>query len=443
MKEFILVIFVLFLIFQSIYIIVSSFFLKPEKEEFFLEKEKGMSILVPAYNEELTIKNCILANELISYENYETIIINDGSKDGTLEILKEFLGLEETFYAVEEKIKHEKIKKVFKSSLYKNIIVIDKINGGKADALNCGINYSSKDYVITIDADSMIKKDSLLYLNNTFEDKNILAIGGTVHISQGVEVVKGEILGNFSKVSNMIKYQILQYFNSFYVRKFTQSKLGGILVIAGAFGAFRKEILFQINGYRKTVGEDIDITLKIQHLIKKKIKDGKVIYLPQVACYTECPQDFKSLFVQRFRWQKAFVDCLILYWDGFLNNFKLPVSLFFLLDSLLIGCLSSIFNFIFLYQIISGQFSFVFLIKILSLAFIIASTQSIIAIYKSIKCGFKYKKRDYISIFLFLPLDIFIYRQLGNIFVLGGTIDYFLGRKKWGSPKRIGKTSIA
>ncbi len=442
MREIILVSFVLFLLFQIVYIFISALFLKPEKKVEFLKKEKGISILVPAYNEELTIKNCILANKLISYENYETIIINDGSRDNTLNLLKGFLDLEEKKILSNERLKHKKIIKIYKSKNYKNIIVIDKENGGKADALNCGINYSSKDYIVTIDADSMIKKDSLHYLNEAFEDRNILAIGGTVHISQGVGVKDGEVKGKFSKLPNMIKFQILQYLNSFYVRKFTQSKLGGILVIAGAFGAFKKDILFDINGYRNTVGEDIDITLKIQNLIKKKFKKGKIIYKPEVACYTECPQDFKSLFVQRFRWQKAFVDCLVLYWDGFLNNFKLPVSLFFLLDSLFIGSLSSVFNFIFFYQILIGRFSFVFLIKTLLIAFFITFTQNIIAIYKGYKCGFEYEKRDFLSILLFLPLDIFIYRQLGNIFVLGGTLEYFWGKKKWGSPKRIGKAGI-
>lgn len=443
MKEVVLVIFILFLIFQSVYIITAGVFLKPEKEEKFIENEKGISILVPAYNEELTIKNCILANELILYKNYETIIINDGSKDKTLEILKDFLDLQLVDYKVNEVLKHKQIKNIYKSMLYINIVVIDKINGGKADALNAGINYSSKEIVVTIDADSIIKKDSLLYLNKTFEDKNILAIGGTVHISQGVEVINGEVKGRFSNISNMVRYQILQYFNSFYVRKFTQSKLNGILVIAGAFGAFRKDILFYVNGYRNTVGEDIDITLKIQNYIKKNNKKGKIIYKPEVACYTECPEDFKSLFVQRFRWQKAFVDCLVLYWDGFLNNFKLPVSLFFLIDSLLIGCLSSLFNFIFLFQIIQGKFSLLLLINLLSIAFIIALIQSIIALYKGNRCGFKYGKKDYLLLLLFLPIDILFYRQLGNIYVLGGTLEYFIGKKKWGSPKRIGKTNIA
>ena len=187
-----------------------------------------------------------------------------------------------------------------------------------------------------MDADSVLEPNALAAMNTAFEDEKVIAAGGMVQISQGYN---GSYLmpKPVFNVSGIIRYQIIQYLTDFYLHKTTQSKLKSITVIAGAFGAFRRYALFDVKGYRKTVGEDLDITLRMQNLVKKKYKNYKLLFVPYAICFTECPSTFKSLFNQRIRWQKGFLDCVIHFRKSFFIRLGFPVSTYLLLDSLILG----------------------------------------------------------------------------------------------------------
>ncbi|RXJ72713.1 hypothetical protein CS022_13845 [Veronia nyctiphanis] len=187
-----------------------------------------------------------------------------------------------------------------------------------------------------------------------------------------------------------------------------------MLVIAGAFGVFKRELLFAIDGYRSTVGEDMDITLKAQRYIKQKRSEGehvRMAYIPEACCYTECPEDFKNLLTQRLRWQRAFIDCALVYWDGFLNVFSKRVSAYFLLDSLLLGTLVAFSNLFVLISLIftDEPYAFTLAIIMLSTSLFFSSLQNIIALIKSRETGFKYSWQDYMKIMLFFPVDLFFF----------------------------------
>lgn len=447
MLLFTIAIFSIFIIFQLTYILISAFGLKARSEVDKTIKEKGISILVPAYNEELVIQNCIDAITHLDYREHETIIINDGSRDGTMALLNDSLTLEQIDMNCAGKLKYNKVKGVYRSRMYPSIIVIDKANGGKADALNAGIDYATRDLVLTIDADSMLEKRSLLFINETFEREDVIAAGGTVHIAQGVKKTKSGIVPTFKNVSGIIRFQIIQYLNGFFIQKFTQSRLKAIIVVAGAFGVFRKQVLFAVGGYRSTVGEDMDITLKIQRYIKST-KQGKkrleIEFMPEAVCYTECPEDFKDLFTQRFRWQRAFIDCISIYWTGFLNTFGKGVATYFLIDSFLLGTLTAFTNIVAIALMLTNgsRYSYLLAIVMFFTTIVLSSIQNSIAFYKANKSGFKYSFKDYLRIIAFYPLDICFYRIVGLAFVVVGTISYFFTKKKWGSAQRKGQVSI-
>ena len=163
-------------------------------------RRKSIAVLVPAYNEELTIRNCIDAMAGLRYSNYEIMIINDGSKDGTLSALDELLDLEPCTRSADSKLNYKPIKGFYRSNRYRHIYVIDKVNGGKADSLNAGIDHAASDIVITLDADSMLEADSLKYVNQYFHDNDIIALGGTVKIVQGaVRTRTGPSLRSFAE----------------------------------------------------------------------------------------------------------------------------------------------------------------------------------------------------------------------------------------------------
>ncbi|MFD2177599.1 glycosyltransferase family 2 protein [Veronia pacifica] len=441
-----IVIFILFIIFQTIYVSMAIFSNKIRKKPCRLSEEKGMSILVPAYNEELVLKNCIVAIDSLEYKNRETIIINDGSTDSTMELLTEYLDLELSQLNIRNKLKYKAIKAVYRSKTHKNIYVIDKYNGGKADALNAGIDNANHELIVTIDADSMLDKSSLSFINESFIDDSVIAAGGTVHIAQGMRK-ENEVLRPTFSIKGIIRYQVLQYLYGFFVQKSAQSKMGSMLVIAGAFGVFKRDILFSIDGYRSTVGEDMDITLKAQRYIKQQKSEGKqahMVYIPEACCYTECPEDFKNLLTQRLRWQKAFIDCALVYWDGFLNVFSKRVAAYFLLDSLLLGTLVAFTNlFVFLSLIFTEQsFAYTLAAIMLGTSLFFSSLQNIIALVKSRETGFRYSRLDYLRIIAFFPVDLLFFRLISSLFVIGGTISYFFGKSKWGKPQRKGEISI-
>lgn len=402
-------------------------------------KEKGISILIPAYNETLVIENCLMGILNVNYEDYEILFINDGSTDNTFDTLHKHLTLIKTPKSKQGVLNHEKVKEIYRSQNFPSIWVIDKVNGGKADALNTGIEFATKEIVITLDADSILETNSLKEINLTFSDESIVAAGGMVNIVQGFKRNE-EKLVPFFKLCGLIRYQIVQYLTAFYLLKATQSKLGAITVIAGAFGAFRRSILIQAKGYRKTVGEDMDITLRIHELIGTSLKNKRIIFVPEAICYTECPPTFKSLYKQRIRWQKAFVDCVITYRKSFYRKFNFKVSTILLLDSLLLGTFSAYLTLMVPFLVLATMNHLKLFLILFTITIVFAIMQNIATLLVSRRFGHLYSIKDQISLILFLPLEAIIYRFMGLLFVTVGTILYFFNKDGWSRSERVGQS---
>lgn len=431
----------IFLAFQLLYTIIPLMCSKVKKLNPELA-EKSISVLVPAYNEELTIKNCIDAIAGLNYKNYEMMIINDGSKDGTFSRLNELLKLEPMNREPDNKLTYKTVRGFYRSLSYPHIFVIDKLNGGKADSLNAGIDYATTEIVITLDADSMLETDSLKFVNQYFYNEEIIALGGTVKIVQGAEKKNGAIVEKF-RGKGLIKSQIINYTHGFYVRKLTQSFFNSIVVISGAFGAFHKDILMQVNGFRSTVGEDIDITLKIHEYIKSKGLKKKLVYAPEAVCYTECPENLPNFYKQRIRWQKAFIDCILIYWSKLSDRFSVGVSLFFAIDGFVLGTLSAFTTLLYLGQtLIRGDNvlqAFIFLFIII----LISGAQFLVSFHLCRKYGSNYTLFDYIKMLAFCHLEFLTYRNLLLYINIVGTFKYFDNDEGWGFVERKGVAAIS
>lgn len=432
---------IIFLGFQLLYTIIPLLFSKVKQLNGEL-CEKSISVLVPAYNEELTIKNCIEAMNLVNYRNYEVIIINDGSTDNTFQHLNELLNLKPVQRTGDGKLAYQAIKGIYGSTLHEHIYVIDKLNGGKADSLNAGIDCAQSDIVITLDADSMLEINSLKYVNQYFHDEDIIALGGTVKIVQGAEKQNGVIVEKFAS-KGLIKSQIINYIHGFYVRKLTQSVFNSIVVISGAFGAFYKDILVQVNGFRSTVGEDIDITLKIHEYIKANRLKKKLVYAPEAVCYTECPENLKNFNKQRIRWQKAFVDCILIYWSQLSQRFSLGVSLFFAIDGFVLGTLTAFTTIIYFINILLYGGSITHMLILFAIIILVNAAQMILSLYLCKKYGSSYTFRDYLYMFLFSQYEILTYRNLMLYLNIMGTIRYFDNDEGWGFVERKGVATIS
>lgn len=402
--------------------LITTFKKKPILQ--FAENEEKFSILVPCYNEELLIEYSI--NNLINlnYSNYEVIYINDGSSDDTMEKLKEILKLKKFYY---------KKRYIFKSSIYENFYVINNSNMGKGESLNLGINIATSPLIVTLDADSSLHNDALKYLNKSFLDENVVAAGGAIHIIQGYE-------DKFNKsIKRITTLQILDYIKGFYIYKISLNKQNATAIISGAFGAFRKDILIRVGGYRKTLGEDIDITLKIQFMIKNTNK--KILYMPEALCYTQCPENWKDLFRQRIRWQKGFINCFLFYKNQFIKNFfKKSLSFHFFVESLLMGITSiffSIFTFIILLIIASSTVLKLYVFY-LAIRIVLREIYSLVAIFISKRYNL-YPEKTYKDIYKIFFLDILVYPLFLMCLYLCGTFMYFWNFEEnqlWNKMKR-------
>ncbi|MCA1055390.1 glycosyltransferase [Rossellomorea aquimaris] len=405
-------------------------------------KEAGMSILVPCFNEEDILHTSLKGVQSLTYSNFELIYINDGSTDDTLNVLDKLLELFEVYDSFHQSdLSFVPIKAVYKSRKYPFIKVIDKMNGGKADSLNAGIALAEKDIVITLDADSVLDSQALSMLNQAFSDPDVIAVGGNVHVLQGQHWLNDTWTPTFSGLKSIVKLQILEYIRGFYVFKFSLAKSNALSIISGAFGAFKKEILLEVGGYRKTLGEDIDITLRVQNAILKR-KAGKVLFIPEAICYTEVPESWRDLYNQRIRWQKAFIDCFVLYFQVFMKSiFSNKISFFFIVDSFLAGIVASYFTVFFIVTL------FIFiptlpsevLVFYLITSFVVNLLYILVSIKISTDYGHGYSKTEIIRLSLTIVLDLFFFRFMNLLIVIIGSLAYFINHHDWNKVSRSGR----
>ena len=407
-----------------------------------ISSKQGISILVPCYNEENTITSSIqsIKSILSVYPDVEYIFINDGSTDDTLFKLSEKLQLIEFNGNYNKIIFHQPVISVYESTLYPNVYVLNKVNGGKADSLNAGVNFATNELIVTLDADTLLDKNALPIVNEVFQDQDIIAGGGTVNILQSQEYSDGKI--QLRKVKMLIKLQIMDYLKGFMILKASLSRFNALSVVSGAFGVFRKSLLNELGGYRVTIGEDMDITLKLQ-LYAMENKGKRIVYIPNAIAYTECPSTWKDLFSQRIRWHKAYVDCFFVYFRSlFKRFFKGALPLFFIIDTTLIGVMFTMFSLFYLSYLIIAEFSdrsmYILIIYFVCIS-IISITNNLLALHLYKKIGGSLKERNALSIFVTIVADIIIFRFFIAIFMVLGTIFYIINKNKWGTVARTGK----
>lgn len=432
-----LTLFAIFFSLQLMYMFLSLRLSKPDQKIRKDLPQQKMTILVPAYNEALVLKSCLAGFRNLNYENYQLIIINDGSIDNSIDLLKELLGLVECELPSMNKLVYEHVKMTYCSNIYPHINVIDKMNGGKADALNAGADHSSGDIIITLDADSILQKNSLIHINEAMQDPLVIATGGMVHVGQMYKKGKPKFKG-----LGLIKYQLSDYMMSFYVKRLVQSKFGLMSVVSGAFGAFRSYAMFEVGGYKKTIGEDMEITLNFQKLIHQKYKSSKMLFVPKAQCYTEVPGDFKNLSKQRVRWQKGFLDSLRIYNKQSIRTLGSRLVLFLVIDALLPGAVGIITTFLLIISIFTGNLVGLTLVLLIMTAILQISLR--LTSYRiATRYGHRYSLIDYGKIIIFSISEYPTYRMLDTYYFLYGTIAYFFQKTHvWNKVDRTGLVTI-
>ena len=397
-------------------------------------KEQKITVLIPSFNEELVLSQCLEGWKRVSYQNKEAIFINDGSTDQTMTVLHNLLDLAKVQKEIDKSFQTEHLISIYQSKKYPEIYVIDQLNGGKSSALNTGISLASGKIIITLDADSILESDSLSKINEAFVDPKVLAAGGMVHVGQ---MINRRGSNPYDK-KLLIKYQLSGYLSSFYVRKVTQSKLNVLGVVSGAFGAFRRDVLVDIGGYRQTLGEDMEITFRLQKYIHKRKMGEKLIFVPVAVCYTEVPENFHALLQQRVRWQKGFLDCINMYKKGFFISFSKRFSFFLLFESLLLGVLGTITLILLPLSILFGSISPVTILFIM-ITWLSEFILRLVAVKRAGYCGYIFSIKEWSKIVAFTALESITYRLFDTFFFLYGTVLYVAGNQQnWNKLKRSG-----
>lgn len=264
-----------------------------------------ISIIVPAYNEEVTVVDTVRSLLELDYNVYEIIVVDDGSRDDTAKNLIDAFSMQMIHRPIRRQLSCQPEEFVYASFSQKvPLTLVRKKNGGKADSLNMGINVAQFPYFICVDADSVLQYDSLReIIRPVLEDDNVVAVGGSVRPSNGVELEKGRVKKYRLPRKVLACMQVLEYDRSFLAARILFDKFNGSMIISGAFGLFKKETVIACGGYdRTTMGEDMELVLKLHEYCVSNQLPYRIRYAAGAICWTQVPEKLGDLCKQRRRW---------------------------------------------------------------------------------------------------------------------------------------------
>lgn len=285
----------------------------------------SITIIAPAYNEGLTIVENIRSLLSLQYVNYEVMVVNDGSKDDTLEKMIAAYDLVKIDKKIDPNWQSKPIRGIYKSKQrsFSKLTVIDKENGGKSDALNTGMHLSENQYVGCIDVDCLLLPESLLHVVKSFyqrSQKRVIAVGGVIRVANSCKIAGGMLEEIRLPENWLAKFQLLEYTRSFLLGRMAWGRIDSLLIISGAFGFFDREIALAVGGYdTKTVGEDMEIVFKMRRYMHDREEPYTIEYIPDPLCWTEVPESLKILVNQRDRWSRGNLETLQKHKDMFFN----------------------------------------------------------------------------------------------------------------------------
>lgn len=408
----------------------------------------GVSLIAPAYNESLTIVENVKSLLSLQYPQLEIVVVNDGSKDDTLAKLIENYQLEEVPYAYPKTLSHKPIIGIYKSTqaIYDKLIVIDKVNGGKADALNTGLNVSSGKYAACIDVDCVLSQDALLKMIKPFlqSEERTIAVGGVIRIANSC-VIEDGFLKSVQVPDNLLaRFQVMEYTRAFLMGRMGWSKADGLLLISGAFGLFDKEIAVACGGYNhETVGEDMELIVRMRRYMIERDERYEVSFIPDPLCWTEAPSTNKVLGRQRNRWMRGTIETLLMHKRMFFNPkyrvlglLSYPYWFFFEWMAPIVEIFGIVY-FVLLALLDLPNWPYFF--ALMGSVYAFALMMSMAAILFDEMSYFQYTRwRDVRKLLVAALLEPFLHHPKVVWWSIKGNIDFIQGKKSWGEMTRTG-----
>ncbi|WP_066068164.1 glycosyltransferase family 2 protein [Neobacillus soli] len=446
---------VIVIFFYSVILVISMFQLRKEYKldrvlayEDYLDEiyTKPISIIVPAYNEEAGIVHSVRSLLSVNYPTYEIIVVNDGSTDHTLKKMIDHYDMKEIKRVVRKQVNSKPISKIYQSAIFAHLFLVDKVNGGKADALNVGLNFSQYPYFCSLDGDSVLEQDALLKVMKPIIDSNgdVIASGGSVRIANGCQIQNGQIQNIGLSDKPLVVMQIIEYLRAFLMGRIGLSRHNLLLIISGAFGVFSKSWVIEAGGYRTdTVGEDMELVVRMHRLLKEKGQRKKIVYVQDPVCWTEVPEDITTLRRQRRRWHRGLFESLWIHRKITLNPKYGSIGLlafpyFWIVE--FFGPMIELSGYIFMILgLFLGGIYIEFAILLFFLSCLYGSIFSMAAVLLEEWSLTKYPKvSDIIKLFLYSLTETIWYRPLTVFWRCEGVWQMLRGDKSWGEMKRKG-----
>lgn len=405
-----------------------------------------ITLLAPAFNEELTIVESVRSLLNLQYPAFEIIVVNDGSTDGTLQALVDAFELTPAIRAHDTPLASEPVCGVFAATHQPRLLVVDKANGGKADALNAALNFARNPVVCAIDSDSLLEPDALLRAVQPFIDdpERVVAVGGTVRIANGCLIDHGRVMEVRLPRNPLAILQTVEYLRAFLMARLAWSQMEALTIISGAFGLFLRQAVLDAGGYRRdTVGEDMELIVRLHRDQRDRGRDYRIAFVPEPVCWTEAPSTLAVLARQRQRWQRGALETFARHADmlfkprygrvaglGMTNILVTDVlgPVLEILGYLLIPvlCLMGVLSTSYLLAFLAVSIGFGVVISVASLAMEEAQLRRVASV------------RDLLVLLAASILENVGYRQLNNIWRLQGTWQFLTGSTSWGAMTRRG-----
>lgn len=398
----------------------------------------ALTFLVPAFNESDTCAESVESLLKMKYPGISVIFINDGSSDDTLERMITYFEMEESFLPKTADIKTQPVKTIYRSTTRRNLWLIDKVNGKKADALNVGINHAQTPLIANIDSDSMLEHDAIARVAVPFmEDDRTIVSGGIIRMSNGCEFKNGSVKKVDLPKNIWAQFQIVEYLRAFLSGRVAWDMLDASLIVSGAFGVFKRSAVVEVGGYlHETIGEDMELIVRLHHHFCDKGQDYKIRFVPDPVAWTKGPEKRKTLAKQRDRWHRGLIDSLrihkkMLFRKKYNNVGKLAMPFFFFYE--MIGPLIELSGYIiFALLIITGFASSTYVVAFFLVAIILGVSLSIFSLVLEEISFHRYPKLRHLFQLMWLSfLENFGYRQMNTLWRIRGTYSYMTKNKDW------------
>lgn len=272
-----------------------------------------ISIIMPAHNMEAHITESVAAQLALEYPQHEVVVVNDGSDDQTMQRLTEEFDLYEVPPAFPQRLPTEEVLAFYRSRLKPGLLVVDKVKGGKADALNVGLSSARYPVVVAVDADTIVAPDALLRLARPFLlGEHVAGAGGTIRIANGCSIEHGRVTEVRLPQGFLAAVQVPEYLRAFLFGRLGWNRLGGNLIVSGAFGLFQRHYLMAIGGYKPgNVVEDLDIVVRLHAHLRRNEIPYDIPFIPDPVAWTEVPSDLRTHGRQRERWHRGLIVTMI------------------------------------------------------------------------------------------------------------------------------------